>query len=367
MSEIIPSVNQKTRIIEDAITLFVNGKVYEGWKDVQIEREMNVIASPFTLSATEKWSSSGEPWRIKPGDHTHIHMGDASVHTGYVDSMDLDFDPSSRVTKISGRSRTGDLVDCSVVGQNEYRNLFINEIATKLCEPFGIRVLLRSTAGEKIAQFTVKQGETVYEALDRLARMRSLILYPSYQSNLIMERKGNIVAKGELIQGQNILRGSAAYDNSERFSKYIIKGQNPGSIAGLPEQNVGAKGEATDAGIHRYRPLIVVAENSVDNNSSAERAKYEANIRLAKALTVSLEVQGWYQKDGTPWEVNQLIYVNVPYLGIRSKLLCKKVKFTKGSDGTKTSLELIHPKAFEFDSSEVAKPKDDLLARLGAE
>lgn len=365
MSTLVPSINQKTEILDDAVTLFVNNKVYEGWKDMQLERELNVIASPFSLSATEKWSADGTPWRIKPNDHSHIHIGKTAMHTGFVDTMELDFDVDSRVTKISGRSRTGDLVDCSVVGQNEYRNLFINDIAAKLCEPFGIRVLLRSSAGEKISKFTIKQGESVYEALDRLARQRSLILYPSYEGNLIMERKGNVVASGELVQGQNVLRGSSTYDNSERYSRYIVKGQNPGSISGLPSQNAAAIGEATDGGIRRNRPLIVIAENAVDNASAKERAKYEANIRLARSLSVNLEVQGWYQKDGKPWEINQLIFVNVPYLGIRNKLLCKKVKFTKGSDGTKCNIELIHPDAFEFEKEEVVETEDDLIARLG--
>lgn len=347
MSEKVPEIAQGTHRLEDAATLFIGKTVYEGWEDLKVTRELNSVASDFQLQIVDKWRVDQEPWRLVPGELAHVHLGKQSIITGYIDKVEASVDKSRRSVTVSGRSKTADLVDCSVIGENQFSGLTIKEIAEKLCEPFGIKVTLNGNAGAVFPSIVVQQSETVFALLDRLARERKLLMYPTHEGNLVISEKGTLRASNEIRQGVNYLSGKSTFDYSNRFSKYVIKGQNLGFL-GTAEQSTSPMGEATDEGVSRYRPLLIVAENTVDGESSADRANYEAELRAAKALTAEVQVQGWFQSDGKLWDINQIVFVDAGFLGIRRRMLIQKVEFNKSNAGTTTSISLIREDAYGF-------------------
>lgn len=354
-----PKVTEKTAVISDAVTFFTDKQIYEGWEDVQITREINTCALAFQLRLTDKWQQGKVDWRIQPGSHAHIHMGKQSVITGYVDAVEASFSSNSRSIVARGRSKTADLVDCSVTGANEYSNVTLKEIAEKVCAPFGIYVKFDVSPGDRFAKVTVKQGETVFELLDRLARQRKLIMIPDYDGGLTFTQKGTKRAGTELRQGANVLSGSASYDNSNRFSKYIVKGQNL-SFLGSPDQSTSPSGEATDAGIIRFRPLVIVNNGTSDDKNTQDRASYEANIRAAKAIEAEVEVVGWFKQDGKLWDVNEIVQCDIGFLGIRREMLISKVVYQKNSGGTTTTLTLIREDAYDFTTKNKEKKEKEL-------
>ena len=343
-----PNVFEKLTLIDDAVTLFINKEIYEGWEDVQITREINALASDFQMQLTDKWRVDKEPWRIQTGDLVHIHAGKKSILTGYVDKIDLSVSANERKVTVSGRSKTCDLVDCSVTGLNEYAGLNLQEIANKVVAPFKIPVKFLSPPGGAFEKVTVQQGESVFALLDRLARQRKLLMYPSYDGFLMFSKNANKESVSELVQGVNVLDGHATYDDSNRFSEYIVKGQNH-SFLGDEEQSSEAQGSATDEGIERYRPYVLVAETTADDSTTTDRAAYEANIRAANAIEAEVQVQGWFQEDGSFWEINEIVPCDFGFLGIREKMLVKKVVFIKNNSGTYTTLSLTRSDAYAFD------------------
>lgn len=356
MSERVPNIFNKTDQVIDAVSLFINKKVFEGWEDVQITRELNVLASDFQLKLTDKWQADKEKFTIQPGDQCHVHLGKKSFLTGWVDSMALSISSNERSITASGRSRTADLVDCSVTGENEFSGLNLKEIATKACAPFNIPVVFNAAPGDVFEKITIQQGETVFGLLDRLTRQRKLLMFPDYEGFLVFAGAGTKRSPVQLIEGVNVLTGSATFDNSERYSSYMVKGQNL-TFLGEPEQSASPSGEATDEGITRYRPLIVVGETSTDDGASGDRAAYEAGLRAAKALEVDVVVQGWLRSDGTPWEINEVVACDIGSLGVRRNLLVKKATFNKNNSGTTVTLTLIRPDAFDF-TVKVKKDKE---------
>lgn len=347
MSDRVPNISQGLRNIPDAVSVFIGNKIYEGWEDAKITRELNSAASDFQLTVTDKWRVNEEPWRIAAGDTVHIHIGQKSILTGYVDKVQPSISATTKSIAISGRSKTSDLVDCSVEGSNQFSGLTIKEIADKVCAPFGVKVSMVGNSGGSFAVITLQQGETVFALLDRLARERKLLMYPSYDGNLVLSEKGSRRASSDIVQGVNLLSGNASHDNSNRFSKYTTKGQNLGFLGEAP-QSTAPTGQASDSGVTRYRPLIVLAENTVSDQSSGDRAAYERDLRAAKALTAEVQVQGWFQEDGTPWEINQLVFLDSGFLGLRRRMLIQKVEFNKGNAGTTTALSLVREDAFGF-------------------
>lgn len=359
MSERVPNLFSQTQQIDDAVTLFANRQVFEGWEEVSISRQLNSIASSFSLGFTDKWRIDQESWVLRPGDAAHIHIGKQSVLNGYVDRLDVGLSAQQRTLNAGGRSKTGDLVDCSITGPISFADLKIDEIVRKLLEPFGLKLLMQAETGAKFDKIVFRQGETVFEAIDRLARERSLIMMPSFEGNLILTKKGNTRCVTELRQGVNILSGSANFDNSNRFSEYTVKGQGSQGSATDATQPVA---KATDEGVSRFRPKVIVAENSINNGSAIDRARYEANIGAAKASEVTITVQGWFESDGSIWDVNKIVAVDSGFLGVRQDMLIEKVTYNKNNNGTTCELGLIRSDAFEFASS-VSKDKDpvDLL------
>lgn len=351
-----PKVFAGLHLIDDAVTLFVNKEIYEGWEDVQITRELNSVASDFQLQLTDKWRVDQEPWRIQSGDTIHIHAGKKSILTGYIDKIDLSVSSNERKVVASGRSKTCDLVDCGVEGPNEYLGLNLKEIANKVVSPFKIQIRFKASPGAAFEKVTVQQGESVFALLDRLCRQRKVLMYPSYDGFLVFDKNANKESVSELVQGVNVKDGSATYDNSNRFSRYVVKGQNH-SFLGEPEQASEVEGVATDEGITRYRPYVLVPETTADDSTTADRAAYEANIRAANSVEAQVQVQGWFQEDGSFWEINEIVPCDFGFLGIREKMLVRKVVFTKNNGGTYTTLTLTHSDAYAFNRKVVKHKK----------
>lgn len=362
MSDNGPSLYERNRYIKEAVTLFANDQIYDGWKSVSVVRSLNSIASSFELTLVDPWTADGVPWRLAPGNTAHLHLDKTSIVTGYIDSVSPSISGNSRQLSARGRSKTGDLVDCSAVAPYEFTGLTIEGIAKKLCAPFGINVLMQGPAGGAISRFNIRVGETVFEVLDRLAREKTLLMYPSYEGNLIFAQKGSVRASSEIRQGANLLSADGQLDNTNRFASYKVVGQATGK-KGTAKDAIGAVGTASDSGITRYRPLIVNSENPIDTATAIARAKYEAAIRAAKASTISVSVWGWFQEDGKLWDINQVVAVDIPYLGVRDDFLIEEVTYSKSDQGTTAQLKLIRPDAFEFNPD--LDPQYDPSKKLG--
>lgn len=152
MSEQAPNLFEKTQKVPDAITLFVNGKILEGWEDFSFNKELNSAASDFSLQLVDQSREKKNSLFVQPGAAIHLHAGKKSLCTGYVEKVDVSVSAGTRRFVISGRSRTADLVDCSVTGSNEFSGLNLKEIAEKLFPPFRVRPAFFVDPGAQIGR-----------------------------------------------------------------------------------------------------------------------------------------------------------------------------------------------------------------------
>lgn len=347
MSERVPNVTNKTEVVKDAVTVFCNGLVFEGWEDLQLVRELNAAAGDFQFQMTDKWEQGKEPFRIQPGDAIHIHVGKQSFFQGYCEKMRPSFSAQKRSITVSGRSKTCDLVDCDAQTTADYSGLTIKDIATKLCAPFGIVPVMKTDPAQTVPLLRVNPGDKVFSILDKAGRQIKVLFYPSYDGNLVIANQGEARSTTELKQGINVLSGDSTFDNTNRFSDYSVGGQNLPNL-GTALGSIGPIGVAKDLGVTRFRPLVLIAEQAMDDAKGDNRASYEADLRAAKALSVNIQVQGFFQFDGTPWEINRIVRVDCGFLGVRRQLLITKVTFNKNGGGTTTTLELTRSDAFLF-------------------
>lgn len=358
----LPKVRGK--ILDDAVSVYVDGgKAFNGWESVKIDKNLDSIANGFTMVIDDRFLETGEQWPLKPGVGVSVFIKDERVITGRIEKIDMGYSPGNRSFTVSGRSKAGDLVDCSILGDAEYNNINLEDLAKKLVDPFGLKVFL-SVVPKVIDKFAVKPGESVFEALDRAARTQGFLWVSTRAGNLRLTQAAKFRAATELHENVNIRSASASFDDTQRFSQYIVQGQRQGTdeLNGLNAS--GPEGKAYDRGIARYRPLIVLAEGAVDSDQAATRAGWEASSRIAKAVQVSAQVQGWRQQDGSLWGLNQIVRVRSDILGINRDFLTNSISHSKSPNGgTVTDMTLVRPDAYT--SKPEFKAADDPILDLG--
>lgn len=331
------------------VSLTIDGKAYAGWTTVRIRRGIEQIAGTFELGITEIWSGQSQPWPIRRGQACTVAIDGEVVITGYVDDVLPQFDAQQHGVTVVGRDKTGDLVDCSAIhATGEWTDRSLVQILRDLAKPFGVQVSADVDAGVAFSCFALQEGETVFEAMDRAARMRGVLLVVDAAGNLHITRAGKERIGTALVQGQNVMAGSGTFSLRDRFSQYFCKGQDIGSDGSTADQNASPQGKATDPGVPRYRPLIVVAEEFANAGKLKDRALWEAAVRLGRSARPTVTVQGWQHAAGL-WGPNRLVPCEIPYFELSGDMLIVSTEYALDDEkGTVCNLELARKEAFEL-------------------
>lgn len=345
------------------LELTCNGQVHAGWESMRITRSMEHCANSFELAVSELWPGQASTYNVMPGMPCQVRLAGTTVISGYVDDVNLVLDAQQHGVSVSGRDKAADLVDCSaVVKGGQWLGQRVEAIAAQLAKPFGIKVTAAVKTGKPLASFALQEGETAFDAIDRAARMRALLLVSDAKGGLVITRASTDVVATALVMGVNVLHASVKMSLRERFSLYIAKGQkspayawspgsgSPGASAAVVASTVKAaaqvRAEATDPEVPRYRPMIITGECQDVDASLKQRVQWEANVRAARSVEVVVRVAGWAHADGI-WEPNKLVQVSLPALRIqRQKLLVKACQYSLGHEGSITELTLTRPDAF---------------------
>ena len=338
------------------LELLVGGLVYSGWKEISINRSVEVATSSFIITMFEQAN-----WKIDRNDTVIVMLDGFSVLTGYIDKISRSLDGGSHSYKVKGRGLTSDLVDCSAMNEpGEFVGLDLNAIVKQLAAPIGVAVVVSDNPGVAFPKFSIQPGESAWEAIERACRMRQHLAFSNRQDDLVLARPGNEIADVDLVEGRNILSVDSTTDNSKRYSRYVVRGQSGGNDSWSGENAAEAEGVATDPSVKRKRELLIVAEASITPQIATQRAQWEAITRASRSTKVKIKVQGWREKGdkGSMWFPNKQVFVNARSVGVYGYMVIIAVKQTQGSGGTITNLELMREDAF---LPQPAVPADDTV------
>lgn len=333
----------------DKVELFVNGKVFGGWKDVSITRSLNAISGSFSLSVTDRWSGQAEPWIVAPDDECVVKVNGEPVISGYVFGVENSIEKAGRSITVTGRDKTADLVDCSIdLKTTQLEKISLSRLAKLLADPFGIAVTIDVSTGAPFNPFAFNQGETCFEALERACKLKGALLTGDGAGGVLITRPGTNRSTTILEQGQNLLQASASFDHTDRFSRYKVKGQASKFGEDLdPAFSFQVQATATDPSVKRFRPMLIVNDTVLDNQNARTRALWESKNRAAKAGKFKIKTVGWKQADGTLWRPNQLVRVRSSWLGLDDDLLAVTVQMNlSDKDGTTTEINLERKDAY---------------------
>lgn len=321
----------------------MNDTAYEGWKSVNIKRNLGAIAGAFSLSIVEAWGG-----QILPNQPCQVLLNNSPVITGYTDKNIKSISANANTFKIEGRDLTGQFVDCSAIYKTgSWKNAKIDKIIRDLISPFGIPVKFSGDLGNDFSKFVIQQGETVFESIERACKARGLVPTSDFEGNLVITDQTPKKSNDSLIYGKNIKSANQNLTGNERFSKYIVKG----SVSGdnwSPNKSYNIKTETLDETVELYRPLIIIPEGQTDTAAAQARGDFEASIRAAKASEISIETVGWSQENGDLWDVNLIVPVDIPNFGISEELLITECSYNLDSGGGEiTKFKLMREDAFK--------------------
>lgn len=337
----------------EQVELTVDGRIYTGWTSAKVELGLDALAGSFSLTLAERSPADGsgaepQPWLARAGAPAMISIDGSPVITGWIDTVEPLLIGDDHLITVRGRSKTADLIDCSAVqATSAFVGRTILQIATELARPFGITVSLRGNAGAPFRRFTLQPGETVFEAIERAAKMRGLLLVTDPDGTLALVNPQPSGSAVRIEQGRNILQISARHDVSQRFSRYIVRGQHAGSDDLNGREAAQVRAEATDPGVTRHRPLVVMAEEQATIATARTRAQWEATVRAAKAQGAEVTMRGWYAEDGQLWTQTRSVELVAPAAYIEGQMMVANVTFNLDDRaGRTTVLSLAFPEAY---------------------
>lgn len=351
------------------LVLRLDGFDVEGWSAISVTRSLDALADTFDLQLTTAVSSSPPPVEVTEGQACQILYGDEVLLSGYIDTMDLSYNATSTSLTVSGRSKAGDLVDCTAVKPGSktggsWKDTNFLAIANSICEPFGIAVYC--DLGDPLeSYFKLTEGESCFDALERLGKDYGLRICSSPDGDIQYTRAGiETLANVVIESGINVVSGGLSKSCNERFSDYIFKGQLSANDDNNGEVNTSHL--VQDDGLGRYRPLLIESDEQVRNSKGQFakgknksplqlRAEWERNTRAGRSrqltydicnpddLSLSWEMPG----HGGLWRPNVIVTVLDDFLGLDGQYLVTSVALVRDNSGTRTSLSLTFPEAYE--------------------
>ncbi len=379
---------------EPAVEIIVGGESYKLFDDLTIKKSLGAVCGSFEFSVASKEMSVN--WGLIPQRGCFINIHGKRFFTGYIDRVRPSISEGVHRITISGREVTSDLVDCSIVQiagaepkvaiellpdeANAYRMRIpprvnrtlllpdasyvgktVFDLANIFCAPFGIkpRSLVKPVTKKAgnfddpfmpYPIFAVQKGETVFEALDRASKLRGIVLMTSKDGAFTLSRASSGRCTDALVYGKNIKDASGTYDYTDRFSDYLVWGQDmtqPGPL--VFEGGSGQLGHFIDKAVVRFRPKILHHELDMSGVDVNIRSKWEALKRAGKSERFSCKVQGFQQTDGKIWEINHLVGMNIPALFANGQFLIVSAtySYSRGT-GSTTQLDVMRPESFDI-------------------
>lgn len=324
-----------------------DGNLWQGWSKVSFSRSIEAIASEFKLELTTQWPEKLlSEHKIFVGATCNLTIGNASVLKGYVDCVEIYFDSGQVSLSVSGRSRTGDLVDCSVWPMKTLKGLRIEEIADRLCSPFDIAIQLECDTGDPIRKYT-PHFNTVFHELDRLCAYRSVLKYPDAHGNLVLARAGDQLLAGSLEIGRNISRVSEKFCMHEQMSEIIVLGQSPGGNSRTAKGHAQSEVLAQNSSI-RYRPFVIIADELGEGQSLQQYADWQIRARSGHAQYVEVVTPTWRDEESNLYDINKQILFRDPIQNSIEPRLIAATKFVLDETGYHAYLQLFPPTAFNL-------------------
>ncbi len=337
-------------MLENKVTLKVNGIDYSGWTSVSIITSLQSFYRTFSLESSRRVSSEGIfGVEIRTCDEVEVFIGEDKVITGYVTKVDVSYNASSLHIRIQGAGKPWIMFSSALpyTAPKAYENTSITETLKRIASFFGLTFHSTILLTDKTT-VSFSADESIISKIQDILKRKNILLTEDEFGRLVLTSPGALgQASSYLKSGENILSGKTS-DNAENYySEYLVYGQgtNPDSLRPVTDNQL--MGKAT--GSHKI--VRVLAKKQTGNALQSDldvRANLLKNYSEATAVTRSYIVKSWRQDNGELWRPNQIVKVMDSIFNEYSGLLVESVTYSLNSNGTVCQLNLVPLSALGF-------------------
>lgn len=365
-----------------SIKLFLDGVAYDQWTSGEVTRDLKDFSGSFSFTfrdgeaskRTFVFASMPVLPRLRSQMQAKIMIGKRTVLLGHVEEVAYDVADGNASVTISGRDKTGDLIDCSALaeGPAELKAVKLEHAAAKIAEPFGLKVRTEVDTGDTFDRYSIDLGETAFSAIEKGSRQRSVLILSDGVGDIVITRTGKTRAAGGISLPGNVLAVSASFSTANRYSKTVVRGQSErsgksrsaaaldasaepirhdsrnggdGSARDRERKGTVATGRAEDGEIRRYRPKVHLARSKAGAVSAQDEADWRNRTSRAEGDEQTYTVKG-HEANGQLWTVNQVVPVSDAFLGIERDLLISAVRYAEAEEIT-TDISVCSAEAFD--------------------
>lgn len=332
----------------ETVTVVVGGVAFGGWSSVSISYSVEQAARTASLVI----SDFGGALQMRPGAEAQVLASGEAIVTGYVRDVRPSHDANRHSVSISIASKTVDLVEASIDhATGEVRDMDLQRIAEAF-DTSGVGVEVQGDYRREPVR-RVNAGESWFYHIEPLARSYQAFIYDTPEGTAIIAQKptGRHAGALSIGDGGNILSASATLTEEGRFDPVKAKGQSSkGSGAGA----LRIEAQASDAGVGRVRPKIIVHESEATSGKLQNRVEREVKRAAGYSRAAQVTVKGWRDAGGTIFTPHWLIAVADDRIYIDQDMAIQSVTLTQtieaGGQGTVAQLSLVDPRALGGES-----------------
>mgnify|MGYP005806346197 CR=1 FL=1 len=370
----------------EGIALQLDGVDFDEWTSAEVSRDLKDFSGSFSFTvrdairslASFDFATLGAAYLMRPGAEAKIYIDGNLVLLGYVDDVSPTIDDSQASVTISGRDKTGDLVDSAALvdGPAEVKNAKLEDAAAEIAKPFGLTVRSEIDTGEPFPRYSLDLSETAFSAIEKGARSRHALMLSDGVGGVVITRTGKTRAPADLTLPGNVRRASGKFSHKNRHSENIVRGQGEfagkdrtaalliepasspilpadrqpgdGAATALERKGTAATGRAKDDEINRYRPIVHLARSKAANVPAQDEADWRMRTARGESEEFSYTVRG-HGEQGRIWRINELTNVADNYLQVFRDMLISHVTFREDESGRETDLTVTSPEAFDKD------------------
>lgn len=353
----------------EKVELLIDYKSFSGFDDLEIKLCVDKFDS---VSFTAPFEPSNADFRrlFRPFSFQPIHLllNGERLFTG----TQIGIDPSRTVDTgriaLSAYGRPGALCDCNVpcgfghrgrrsaVGAipRQFDKLTLLQIATQLCEPFGIAIEFRDDPGAPFERVAIKLDEKIHSFLVDLAKQRGFVITNTVEGALLFWKsvsQGSPVA--QFVEGVAPFPGvQANFSPQDYFSEITgyapAKHKKPGTRYTLLNPHLGAGIDDGSDPIDTHRPCSVKFDDT-EKADAPDATRARMGRMFGNMVSYDMgELPTWRDPQGALWDPNTSLTVNCPSAMIYSEteLLIREVTLRQSANKLSATMNLVLPGAF---------------------
>jgi prophage tail gpP-like protein/phage tail protein X len=331
---------------DNEVAVLIDGKRFRHWTQVQVSRSLDAVDG-LTLSAPFDHTAEGfremfQPFSFKS---VEVTVGGSPLFTGTMVNPTPIMTANGVTLSVTAYSLPGVLADCTApvsLFPLEFNGLAIKDVATKLCEPFGITVAMEGDPGAVFGRVRIETEERVWPFLMRLAQQRGLLLSSSSAGALrIYSPSTPTQPSAVLRQGESPLQGVTPLFNAQEVYS---------SITGLEPVRSGRPGSKYTARVPRVgtvRPYTYRLPDTLDADARTA-VEGKAGRMYGAAVGYTAPVATWRTPAGELWSPGMLVQLEAPDAMIYRSygLQVRTVTFNRSASSETAVLGLVLPGAF---------------------